>query len=400
MTLCEYPEEHPLIVPMSDNLPDFLNDNAGVVTGLAGAAVHRNITATNRNLTALRGELGKLQERVAQEQKKEARESLNRDMLFQVNQQVESIASENPSPDQYFELLRVSAEFRKLGFTSATFNSLQDKSYLSSVASAIDQTLKRLWDTFPDEVRSLITDVKEWNTLNAFGEAIALVDQQVPEHQQRLSSTKAQLADLEKRKPHFFSNKILSSLCVGTLVIGSMFGLLALNTFSESEKLFRRATPEEIESGWYSKEQTEIRFRKHEEAKAKEKTLTSIAVVFLGGAVVAFTFLMLNLDKKNKDNFAQTKEANRVIKYLENHIIWLRGQRDAFAGQLSDLKRIPPETIEYFQSEFVDHTDRFGQLDGVSEYLKQVCTALGTHVGKLPRFPEREAKGGRLARRS
>ena len=385
---------------MSDNLPDFLNDNAGVVTGLAGAAVHRNITATNRNLTALRGELGKLQERFAQEQKKEARESLNRDMLFQVNQQVESIASENPSPDQYFELLRVSAEFRKLGFTSATFNSLQDKSYLSSVSSSIDQTQRRLWELFPEETKSLLSDALDWNRLNECGGAIAIADQQIPESLQRLTTTKVTLADLEKRKPHFFSNKILSSLCVGTLVIGSMFGLLALNTFSESEKLFRRATPEEIESGWYSKEQTEIRFRKHEEAKAKEKTLTSIAVVFLGGAVVAFTFLMLDMDKRSKDHFAQTKEANRVIKYLENHIIWLRGQRDAFAGQFSDLKRIPPETIEYFQSEFVDHTDRFGQLDGVSEYLKQVCTALGTDVGKLPRFPEREAKGGRLARRS
>ena len=376
---------------MSDNLPDFLNDNAGVVTGLAGAAVHRNITATNRNLTALRGELGKLQERVAQEQKKEARESLNRDMLFQVNQQVESIASENPSPDQYFELLRVSAEFRKLGFTSATFNSLQDKSYLSSVSSSIDQTQRRLWELFPEETKSLLSDALDWNRLNECGGAIAIADQQIPESLQRLTTTKVTLADLEKRKPHFFSNKILSSLCVGTLVIGSIFGLLAFTAVSEAEVRFEAM----IKKRLYSEAADQL-----VEARAKRRTLTSIAVVFLGGAVVAFIFLMLDLDKKNKDNFVQTKEANRVIKYLENHIIWLRGQRDAFAGQLSDLKRIPPETIEFFQSEFVDHTDRFGQLDGVSEYLKQVCTALGTDVGKLPRFPEREAKGGRLARRS
>ena len=116
--------------------------------------------------------------------------------------------------------------------------------------------------------------------------------------------------------------------------------------------------------------------------------------------MVGLVLAVKDMEKQMKVNFANSKEANRVIKYLEDHIIWLRGQRDAFAGQLSDLKRIPPETIEYFQSEFVDHTDRFGQLDGVSEYLKQVCTALGTDVGKLPRFPEREAKGGRLARRS
>lgn len=289
---------------MSDNLPDFLNDNAGVVTGLAGAAVHRNITATNRNLTALRGELGKLQERFAQEKEKEAKESLNRDMLFQISQQVESIASENPTPDQYFELLRVCEDFKKLGFTSATFNSLQDKTYWAAVLSSIDQSLKKCLESLPEETRSLITAAVAWKSLRSLSSSIAQVDESIAGLQRSLVEARRWLAVLE--------NTVIGGSAVMAWITGG----------------------------------TKRHLEKNQLLKDK-------------------------------------KEANRRVLHAEDQIKRHSAKRSALVQQLSDLKEIPPETIQYYGSEAVDHSERLNQLKDVSEYLNQVRHALNIDTGKL-----------------
>jgi hypothetical protein len=333
---------------MSENLPDFLNDNAGVVTGLAGVAVHRNITATNKSLTALRGELGRLQKQFAQEQKKEERESLNRDMLFQIGQQVESITSARPSPDQYFELIRVSDELKSLGLTSRTFNSLQDKSYLSAVSSSIDLALKSCLKSLPEDRRELIDDAVAWNKLNGLVASIARTDEDIAGTQQKIVEVRRSLATFEKSKPHFFSNKIPSILGISGLATGAPLGLLALNSTSQGQ------------------------------------AFTFLASMFLGTGVIALTAVLADLDSKKKKRFAGVQEANRRIIHLEDQIAKYRVKRAGFARQLSDLKRIPVVTLQFFQSESTEHTERLNQLKEVSNYLNRVCYALGTDRSKLP----------------
>ena len=329
---------------MSDNLPDFLNDNAGVVTGLAGAAVHRNITATNRNLTALRGELGKLQERFAQEKEKEAKESLNRDMLFQINQQVESIASADASPDQYFELIRVSEDLESLGFTSATFNSLQDKSYLASVSSSIDHALGRCLESLPEETKSMITAAVAWKSLRSLSSSIAQVDESIAGLQRSIIEARRWLGVLEKTEPHYWSSNKIMTMGISGAVIGVILGLMAITI---------------------------------------SPVFTILALVVPAAAAMASVALLANSKSKSTKQFADVNEANRRVLHAEDHIKRSRTKRSALVQQLSDLKEIPPETIQYYGSEAVDHSERLNQLKDISEYLNQVRHALNIDRGKL-----------------
>jgi hypothetical protein len=333
---------------MSENFADFLNDNAGVVTGAAGLAVHRNITATNRNLTALRGEIGKLQERFAKEKEKEARESLNRDILFRISQQVETLASENPSPDQYFELIRVSEDLRSLGFTSATFNSLQDKSYLASVSSSIDRALEMCLESLPEETRSLVTAAVAWNSLRSLSTAVVRADEGIASSQGELVEARRGLGVLEKSKPNFFSNKAAVIYSVAGLVLAMFFGLLAAGGTSQT--------------AW----------------------LVILALVCGGTALFAFFAGMMNLDIRRSKHFLDTEEANRRVLHAEDQIKRYRTKRSGLVRQLSGLKEIPPETIEYYESEAMDYSERLNQLNDVSDYINQVYQALGITTSKLP----------------
>jgi hypothetical protein len=333
---------------MSENFADFLNDNAGVVTGAAGLAVHRNITATNRNLTALRGEIGKLQERFAQEKEKEARESLNRDILFRISQQVEALASENPSPDQYFELIRVSDDLGRIGFTSATFSSLQDKSYLASVSSSIDQALGRCWESLPEETRSLVATAVAWNRLRSLSTSVAQADKYIAGRKREIVEVHRLLGVLAKSKPNVFSNKIVTILSGSGLVLGLFFGLLAFGGTSQTVVL-------------------------------------SILAVFCGGiAVITFIAGIADLDTKSKKHFEDTKEADRRGLHAEDQIKSYRSKRYALVRQLSELKEVPAETLQYYGSESIDYSERLNQLNDVSDYLNQVCNALGIDTSRLP----------------
>jgi hypothetical protein len=330
---------------MSDNLADFLNDNAGVVTAGVGLAVDRNITATNRSLTALRSELGNLQQKFAQEQKKEARENLNRDMLFQINQQVESMASSEPSSDQYFELYRVSEELRQLGFTSATFTSLQDKSYLSAVSASIDNAIKRCLESLSEETQSLVTDAVAWSNLLKWGSSIAQLDREISQTHETEEEARRWLATLEKSEPDFFSNRRESIFGISALAIGVLLGLVGMETSSQ---------------------------------------LTMVALLFfvIGGTALIVRWAGLN--SQIKEHSADVKEAQRRIGHSADHIARLRAKRSGLARQLSDLKRIPAETLEFYQSESTEHTERLNQLKEVSNYLNRVCYALGTDRCTLP----------------
>jgi len=172
---------------MSENFADVLNENAGVVGAAAGYVINRNVSATNRNIaatnsniSALRGELGKLKAQLAQEQRREERDRLNREMLFQVGLQVDAIKISDSSVKIYFDAIRVSNDFKQLGFTSATFNTLEDKTFFNGVATFIEDISERIWNRLSDEEKQQVSELSDWNCAKHLGEAIAIADEKIP----------------------------------------------------------------------------------------------------------------------------------------------------------------------------------------------------------------------------
>lgn len=381
---------------MSDNFADFLNDNAGVVGATAGYAVNRNIAATNRNISALRGELGKLQERFAQEQRKEERERLNRDMLFQISQQVDAVNAAPTSPELYFELVRVSEDFQRLGFTSATFNSLEDKTFLSKVSSSIDQSFNTLWESFPDETREQIAEVVDWNYLREMGDSVAIADKKIPSTRTSFEGTLSKAETLQNSVPRLFSNKILNGVMISTLLLGILFIILASNAGPKADEW---VSSEMIKEGWGDERQVAARESEKTQAAGRQMILLLLGMGSFGTSAIVFIVVMTGLDPKRKKHASESIENSQRSHRLREQLVFLQSHRASFAEKLSQLQRVPPDTIAFLTSDTVKPQERFAQIDQVSAHLNDLCSNLGIDPQRLPTVPERKAMGGLLASR-
>lgn len=347
---------------MGENLADFLNENAGVM----GAAANRNIAATNRSISALRDDLGKLHEQLAQDKETEKRELLNRDVLFRFSQRVKALSSGPASPEVYFELVRVSEDFRQLGFDSGTFSTLQDKSFLSEVLSAIDQSFATVWESFSDELKEQIAEVSDWNSLKDLGVAIAIADQKIPSIKKALSAALKEGEVLRKEKPSVFSDRIWNAF---------MFGPLLICAFS----IFWLASGD-----------------------SNKPSLTAILLMLFSPLFAFFAWLarLPAVDKSVERHTAETTEYIKRAKNLREQLSFLVSNRPVFVQRLNELQRIPVDTINFFASEIVTPQERLTQLNQVSAYVADICARISLHPARLPSAPERQQKHGLLLKRA
>jgi len=341
---------------MSDNLADFLNDNAGVVTGAAGYAVHRNITATNRNLSSLRGDLRKLQAQLVQEKQKEAKERLNRDMLFQIGLQVEAVKQREPSADTLLALQKIHEDFKQLKFTSASFNTLEDKTFLNAVSSTLEQCLRTTRESLSDETKEQITEITEWNQFAEMAEAIAIADEKIPYARRILQK---RLNDLhESERPSLLDNKILLWLFAGSLIPGVLLLLSGHGGF----------------------------------------LLT--AVVLLLVAVGAAITMFVDFDKKRKQhqtNGPKTPDnavflSKTASDYLQKHIRDLESVRSEFCTSLASLKRVPRETVAFITSDSIGTDEKLAYLPEAKRYLNQLRDHLDVAIENLPTIKRDEGE--------
>jgi hypothetical protein len=350
---------------MSENLAEFLNDNAGLVADARGRAISRNITATNRSVSALQDELVKLQEQLAKEQTREERERLNRDMLFQVSRQVEAVNSVPVSPATYIALVRVSEDFQRLGFTSGTFSSLQDKAFLSEVSLLVDQSFATMWESFSEELREQIADLVEWNCLKELGDSIAIADQRMPRFKASLSEALKEGEVLRKKKPSVFSHKIWNFFMLGPLLICffSIFWLAA--------------------------------------GDPNKPPLMAALLMFLSPLFALFAWLarLFAVDGDIAMHTSETTENSNRANSLRDQLSFLESHRVLFAQRLFELQRVPVDTINFLTAETVDTQERFSQVDQISAYVVDLCSKLGLDKRSLPTAPERQAMGGLLANR-
>ncbi len=351
---------------MSENIADFLNENAGVVGATAGYAVNRSIAATNRNIVALRGELGKLQQQFAHEKIEEERERLNRDMLFQVSQQIEAINSAPASAEMYLTLVRVSDDYQQLGFTSATFNSLQDKTFLSGVSSSIEQSFNTMWESFPEEVKEQIADMMDWHYLKELGDIVAIADRKIPSIRASFEATLKKAESLKDNTPSIFSNKALNVVMAGSLLLGVILIVLAANAGESVNKT----------------------------------TITFLGLASLSVCAIVFGVIATGLGVKRSRHFLEAKENSERSHYLRDQLVFLQSQRSALAQRLSQLQRVPIASVNLLISDAVKPQERFALVDQLGPHLADLCVNLGVDTERLPNVPERQAMDGLLSNRA
>jgi hypothetical protein len=344
---------------MSENLPEFLNENPGVVGAIAGTAINQNIAATNRNISALQGELGKLQEQFAREQSRDKQERLNRDKLFQVYQQVEAINSVPASPEMYIALFQVSENFQRLGFTSRTFSSLQDKAFFSNVSSLVDQSFTTMWESFSVELREQIADLLDWNCLKDLADIIAIADAKMPSIKTKLSNAKKEREAIrKKKKPNFFSNIFQTVLMFGLpfLFAKSLFSLEAVLDFFGSQTF-----------------------------------MVGVFETFLMFCAIApWVVRIFTLDAEEEKHSSDERKNKVAVKLLIEELWFLESNRATFARRLSKLQRVPVDTINFLTSERVEPKERFALVDQISTYVADLCSSLGLDKSRLPTAPERQ----------
>ena len=349
---------------MSDNFADFLNDNAGVIGATAGYAVNRNIAATNRHISALRDELGNLQERFAQEQRKDEQERLNRDMLFQVSEQVDAINSAPASPAMYFELIGVADDFHTLEFTSATFNSIQDKSFLSSVSTSIDQSLSAMWETFEDEIKQQVAELADLNYLAEIGDAVAIADKKTPPLTAAFDATIARAESLKNNEPHLFSSRVLNGIMLGSITVGALLFVLSYYAASEGNLL----------------------------------ALLGFAALAISTAL--FIVAITTLDSRRRKYASECAENSRLSHSRREQLVFLQSQKESFLQKLSRLQNAPSEAVAFLASGAVTPQEKFSRVDHLTASIADLAARLGVDPKRLPRLLERQAMGGILARRA
>jgi hypothetical protein len=356
---------------MSENLPDFLNDNAGVVAAGLGVGINRNLTRLRAENAKAAAQLKNIHRHAVRERREAVREKEAKEIVFNIHSQVsEPLRSSEVSVNLYYQVRSWANEVSKHGISSESFKSFQDKEFFRSTQSELQRLMQAIDAALPYDTKVQVAEFDEWYTFYLIAYAVAKVDAQI--------------------EPQVDSSTHPDDNIVAWVI----------SEFKSDTRIDLSQKPDAIER------------IKAEAAKARQ-ALTSTPEYQINLAFIT-------ADSSGPKHFNKTLTPSKLSKFTNDHSsrsisngesFWnslfskfkaakvddspsrheqrrskfLHEQRGLLVETMSVIGAVPEATRAYFAA---TSSDRMSKLDEVRDYVRALGEFLGVNPSLLPEVPE------------
>lgn len=355
---------------MSDNLPDFLNDNAGVVAVGLGVGVNRNLTRIRSENAKVAAQLKNLHRHAVREKREALREQEAKEVVFKIHTQLRDPCSSEISVNLYYQIRSWGNEIHKKGISSESFKSFQDKEFFRTVQSELQRLMQAIDGALPYDTKMQVAEFDEWHTFYLVAYAVAKVDEKIA---------------LQKDPSSCLSDDVVAWVIsefkseTGIDVSHDTDTLERIKAEAVKARMKLSSTPEyQINLPFIAANSSGPKHFKKTLTPTKLKNFTdnrSARTLAKGQSLLTSLFAKLRVSNVDA-SLSRTKD--RRSQFLQE-------QRALLAETMSAIGAVPEATRAFFAG---TSCERLSKLDEVRDYVQALCDFLGVNPCLLPEVPE------------
>jgi hypothetical protein len=357
---------------MSDNLPDFLNDNAGVVAAGLGVGINRNLTRLRAENAKTAEQLKNIHRHAVRERREELREKEAKEIVFNIHSQLSELRSSEISVNLYYQVRNWASEVSKHGISSESFKSLQDKEFFRSVQSELQRLMQAIDAALPYDTKVQVAEFDEWYTFYLIAYAVARVDAQ-NEPQEHSSPHPADdivawvISEFKSDTGIDLSQK---PDAIERIKVEAAKAREALSSTPEYRINLPFITADSSGPKHFNKTLTPCKLRDCTDNNSSRSVSRG----------KSFWNSLFSRERASED-----KVDASLSRQQQRRSNFLQEQRSLLAEAMSAISAVPEATREYFSA---TSRDRMSKLDEVRDYVRALSDFLGVNPSLLPEVPE------------
>lgn len=371
------------------NLPDFLNDNPGVVGAAAGYAVNRGVQTANRNIAQLKKELGSIQRELTKEREAGEREQKNRERVFQISIELDHLLRREFSPDLLLRVAKLRDKLAQLRLSSSSFRSLQDKEFFTTTSSKLESARNAIAQSLSQETLDQIRALTQWNGVGESCTELFVTEQRLAKTTAELKAASSELQRVRDANTGFMhlvfgGNTRLTFLAVVTgslLLISAVVAAIAVAKSSAKDASKEvQVTAQMIRDGW-----TPSVTKDAEEESSKILARGMLAcIVALGLAAIPGALCFHNCMLLQHTQSTESKRLGSLEDKLAQQNSSLTHIKDHLHQIILSADSVPEELRTYLVDSTVPEKDRSVKVEEVKHYAASLKAYLAVGDDALP----------------